>query len=79
MNMEQLMTYLILYLVIGAGVAVAMALVPAGETNRVPEDIRESMLDAYFFIGLAWPISVTAFVYGSVTHIIDRSFQGNKQ
>ena len=27
------------------------------------------------FIGLAWPVSVAAFVYGSITHLLDRSVQ----
>ena len=80
--MDQLAIYLIIYLLIGVAVAVAMASVPIQEprgSNQLDETTKKHMLDAYCFIGLAWPVSVLAFLYGAGGHLMEKHWQqGNK-
>jgi hypothetical protein len=75
------MLYTIIYLLVGAAVAMAMAFIPMPEsqdTNQFQPGSKKQMVDAYCFIGLAWPVSVVAFVYGSVAHLLVRSSDNNK-
>ncbi len=79
--MEQIVMYIVVYLLIGVAVAVAMAAVPIQEPgggNQFGQGSKRHMVDAYCFIGLAWPVSVAAFVYGSLAHLLDRTYRSSE-
>ncbi|MDJ0763479.1 MAG: hypothetical protein QNJ97_10865 [Myxococcota bacterium] len=66
------MQYLLIYLAIGAGVAILMAY---WQARHRPNQLRRSklgiLLGAYLFIALAWPVSVAAFFYGAFSQLLE--------
>ena len=70
------MEYLLSYLIIGAIVALVMAQIQDRRVGAGQALISSrTMVDVYVFIALAWPIAVTAFVYGALVHALTRSYQ----
>jgi hypothetical protein len=73
------MLYLAVYLAIGIVFGTVMSLInerhkrPAGEqgSNHLPVSV-------YVLVGLAWPVSAAAFIYGFVAHLLDRAAAGGE-
>lgn len=72
------MLYLLIYLTVGLGVALAMALI---QGRRLPSDdepeAEHTPLSVYVLIGLAWPVSAAAFCYGLLSHLLTRTAPGD--
>ena len=71
------MTYIALFLLIGAIVAVTVAIVQtiSSSKNSTHEESllsRTTLLGAYVLIALAWPISLTVFIYSIIGGIAAR-------
>ncbi len=68
------MEYLVAYMLVGAVLAIAMTRLQ--ERNQSAESkmtsIRE-MLGVYLVLALAWPISVTAVIYGALVHLSEKA------
>ncbi len=65
------MIYLLCYLVLGFVVAFVMAhMQKRRPTTKYAHFSWKMMLGAYFFIALAWPVAVAAFIYGAFSSLV---------
>ncbi len=68
------MEYLVAYMLIGSVLAIAMTRLQ--EQNKKTESkiaAFRDMIGVYLVLALAWPVSVTAIVYGALAHLVGKA------
>jgi len=68
------MEYLVAYMLVGAVLAIAMTRL---EERQQPVDSKLSSfrdkIGVYLVLALAWPVSVTAIIYGALVHLSEKA------